>query len=63
MQSGSQAVVALFNVKNDEDARSDDARTLQVMGDAAYDSFVQHLKSQADISISQAAIDTESEAN
>ncbi|MCK4864226.1 MAG: SurA N-terminal domain-containing protein [Gammaproteobacteria bacterium] len=63
LQSGSQAIVALFNVKNDEDARSDDARTLQVMGDAAYDSFVQHLKSQADISISQTAIDTESEAN
>jgi len=63
LQSGSQAVVALFNVKNDEDARSDDAGTLQVMGDAAYDSFVQHLKSQADISISQTAIDTESETN
>ncbi len=63
LQSGSQAVVALFNVKDDEDARPDDARIIQVMGNAAYDSFVQHLKSQADISISQAAIDTETEAN
>ena len=63
LQSGSQAVLALFNVKNDEDARPDDARILQVMGNAAYDSFVQHLKSQADISISQTAIGTESETN
>ncbi len=63
LQSGSQAVVALFNVKDDEDARPDDVRIIEVMGNAAYDSFVQHLKSQADVSISQAAIDTETEAN
>ena len=63
LQTGDQVVIALFNVKNDDDANSDDARITQVMGNSDYDSFVQYLKSQADISVSQDAIDTETETN
>ena len=63
LQTGSQAVIALFNIENDNEGSSDDTRITQVMGNADYDSFVQHLKSQADISVSQAAIDTEAETN
>lgn len=63
LQSGSQAVIGLFKVENGEEGSSDDTRIVQVLGNAAYDSFVEHLKSQADISISQAAIDAETETN
>ena len=63
LQTGDQAVIALFNVKNDDEASSDDDRIIQVMGNSDYDSFVQYLKSQADISVSQASIDTDTETN
>ena len=64
LQSGSQAVIALFKVEaaTGED-NADNTRITRVMGDADYNSFIQYLKSQADISISQAVIETEADKN
>jgi len=59
LPSGDQSIIALYKVVSPEDALSDDARITQIMGNADYESFVQYLKSQADISISQAAVETE----
>jgi len=59
LPTGGQAVIALFKVAKGVEGTADNKRITQGMGDADYNSFVQYLKSQADISISQAAIETE----
>jgi peptidyl-prolyl cis-trans isomerase D len=59
LASGDQAVISLYKVIESTEALADDSRYSQIIGNADYDSFVQYLKSQADISISQAAIETE----
>lgn len=63
LSAGAQAVIGLFKVEEVRDGKSDSARITQVIGNADYESFVQHLKSQADISISQAALDNEAGTN
>ena len=61
LPSGNQAVIALYKVEEAVKTQVDDSRITQIIGNADYDSFVQYLKSQADITISQAAIETETE--
>jgi len=56
---GDQSIIALYKVAESKDTLSDEARISQIMGNADYESFVQYLKSQADISVSPAAIETE----
>ncbi len=63
LPAGSQAVIALFKVEEVTEGKADSEQIIQVMGNADYDSFVQYLKSQADISVSQTAISTEAETN
>lgn len=59
LPSGDQSIIALYKVAESKDTLSDDTRITQIMGNADYESYVQHLKSQADISISQAAVEAE----
>ena len=61
LQSGSQAVIALFKVEDATGDNADNTRITRVMGDADYNSFIQYLKSQADISISQSVIEADAE--
>lgn len=63
LAAGNQAVIALFKVKEVSDGKADTAQITQVIGTADYDSVVQHLKSQADISISQNALDADAGKN
>lgn len=63
LAEGNQAVVALFKVEEVSDSKADTARITQVIGNADYESVVQHLKSQADITISQNALDAETGKN
>ncbi len=63
LPTGSQSVIALFKVEETDKGEADSERVVQIMGNTDYDSFVQHLKSQADISISQAVIEAEAETN
>jgi peptidyl-prolyl cis-trans isomerase D len=63
LPTGSQAVIALFKVEETDKGEADSERVLQIMSKADYASFVQYLKSQADISISQAVIEAEAETN
>ena len=63
LERGNKAVVALFKVENVVDGSADVARITQVVGNTDYESFLQYLKSQADITVSQTAIDTETETN
>ena len=63
LATGSQAVIALFNVENASNGKADTNNIAQAMGNADYNAFVQHLKSQADISVSQAAIEAETGTN
>lgn len=56
LTAGDQAVVALYKVDASNKESSDSARITTVLGNADYESFVNYLKSQADISISQEAI-------
>lgn len=60
LQAGNQAVVALFMVEEVAGAKADSERIIQAMGNADYNSFVQHLKSQADIVVTQSVLETES---
>lgn len=53
LSAGNQAVIALSKVEVVSNGETDSAGIIQVMGNSDYDSFVQYLKSQADISISQ----------
>ena len=63
LPTGSQAVIALFKVEETDKGEADSERVLQIMSKADYASFVQYLKSQADISISQSVIEAEAETN
>ena len=63
LAAGNQAVIALFKVKEVSDGKADTDRITQVIGTADYDSLVQYLKSQADISISQNALDADAGKN
>lgn len=63
LPTGSQAVIALFKVEETDKGEADSERVVQIMGNTDYDSFVQYLKSQADISISQAVLEAEAETN
>lgn len=63
LQAGNQAVVALLKVEEVSDAQADSDRITQLMGNADYNSFVQYLRSQADINITQSAIEAETEIN
>ena len=63
LPTGSQAVIALFKVEETDKGEADSERVLQIMSNTDYASFVQYLKSQADISISQAVIEAEAETN
>ena len=55
LSAGNQAVIALYNVEESHDGDDDSARIAQVMGNSDYESIVQYLKSEADISITQVA--------
>ncbi|MDH5368894.1 MAG: SurA N-terminal domain-containing protein [Gammaproteobacteria bacterium] len=55
LSAGNQAVIALYNVEESHDGEDDSARIAQVMGNSDYESIVQYLKSEADISITQVA--------
>ena len=61
LTAGDQAVLAVFNVENTNEsmAGNDKRRIATIIGNADYNSFVQYQKSQADISVSQAAIEAE----
>ncbi len=59
LRAGNQAVIALFKVEEVAGAKADSERITQAMGTADYNSFVQHLKSQADIVITQSVLETE----
>jgi len=59
LASGDQSVIALYKVAESKETLSDESRITQNMGSADYESFVQFLKSEADISISPTAIETE----
>ncbi len=63
LPTGSQAVIALFKVEETDKGEADSERVVQIMGNTDYNSFVQYLKSQADISISQAVLGAEAETN
>ena len=63
LPTGSQAVIALFKVEETDKGEADSERVVQIMGNTDYDSYVQYLKSQADISISQAVLEAEAETN
>ena len=55
LSAGNQAVIALYNVEESYDGEGDSARIAQVMGNSDYESIVQYLKSEADISITRVA--------
>jgi len=65
LPTGDQAVIALFKVEEADDGNSEvnNERVIQIIGKTDYDSFVKYLKSQADISISQAVLEAEAETN
>lgn len=63
LSAGDQSVVALYKVEAAAEGKVDDDRIAQVLGNADYESYVLNLKSQADISINQAALDTEAGTN
>ena len=54
LASGNQAVIALYQVEQGK-GETDIKSTEQFLGNADYDSLIQYLKSQADISISKAS--------
>ena len=62
LPAGNQAVIAVFNVENTNESMmaNDNNRITQTIGNTDYNSFVQHQKSQADISVSQTTFDTDS---
>lgn len=53
LTAGNQAVIALYNVQVSDKAGDDSGRVVQVMGNSDYESMVNYLKSEADISITQ----------
>ena len=63
LAAGAQAVVALFKVEEVNDGKSDNERMMQIIGNSDYESLVEHLKSQSDISISKTALETEAGTN
>ena len=63
LTSGNQAVIALSKVEEVSNGDLDDKRITQVLGNTDYNSFVENLKSNADITISQTALDTEAGTN
>ena len=63
LAAGNQAVIALFKVEEVSDGKADYEPITKVIGNADYDSFVQYLKSQADITISQNALDDDTGIN
>ena len=63
LNAGAHAVVALFKVEEVTDSEFDSNRIVQIMGNADYESFVEYLKSQADITISPTALDTDTGSN
>ncbi len=63
LQAGNQAVVAVYKVEEVSVAKTDSDKITQVLGNADYNAFVQYLKSQADIVITQSVIDAEVETN
>ena len=63
LAGGDQAVVALLKIEEVNNGDSDSDSIIQVIGNADYESFVQYLKSQADITVSQTAIDNDAVKN
>ena len=63
LTSGNQAVIGLFNVEEVNDVQVDNSKVSQIMGGADYEAFIQYLKSQADITISKAALDSDTGKN
>lgn len=63
LSAGSHAVIALFDVKEDKTALIDNATIIQAAGDADYNSYLEQLKFQADITISKIIFDEAAEAN
>ncbi|MCW9032227.1 MAG: SurA N-terminal domain-containing protein [Gammaproteobacteria bacterium] len=61
LPAGNQAVIAVFKVENTNETNTanDNNRITQVLGNTDYNSFVQYQKSQADISVSQAAFEAD----
>ena len=62
LTAGDQAVMAVFKVENTDEAMNsnDIARITNQLGNTDYNSYVQYQKSQADISISETAIEVDS---
>ena len=62
LAAGNQAVLAVFAVENTNESMegNDKRRIATVLGNTDYNSYVQYQKSQAEISVSQSAIETES---
>ena len=63
LTGGNQAVVGLSKVEEVTEGRVDVERITKTLGDADYNSYVQHIKSKADIFISKTALDTEAGSN
>ena len=63
LDAGTQAVIALFKVEEVTDSKADSERVTQIIGNSDYRSFVDYLKSKADITISQAALENEAGTN
>ena len=59
LTAGNQAVVGLSKVEETAEGQADVERITQTLGNADYNSYVQHVKSKADIFISKAALDAE----
>ncbi|MFK5914789.1 MAG: SurA N-terminal domain-containing protein [Woeseiaceae bacterium] len=59
ISGGDQAVIGLFKVEKGIADKNNEKELSTMMGNADYETFIQHLKSQADISISNNAIDDE----
>ena len=63
LAAGSQAVIGLSKVEEMTGGQADVEQITQTLGSADYNSYVQHVKSKADIFISKAALDSETGTN
>lgn len=63
LASGDQAVIGLFDIEEVSEGKIDNDKITQLIGNADYESFIQYLKSQADITISNTALDSDEGKN
>jgi peptidyl-prolyl cis-trans isomerase D len=63
LTAGDQAVIGLFNIEEVSEGKIDNDKITQLIGNADYESFIQNLKSQADITISTTALDSDAGKN